>query len=64
MADTLHISDIELYNLLKVKVGEQEAEQLVKFVQTEVENSVEAEYEYFSKDISGLNNNLIKILKA
>lgn len=66
MANTLHISDIQLYNLLKIKLCEQEAEQLVKFVRTEVENSVDAKYEFLNKDMAAINYNLnidIKSLK-
>lgn len=38
MAQSLNISDIQLFNLLKVKFGEKEAEQFVSLIKTEVEN--------------------------
>lgn len=46
-----------------MKLGEQEAEQLVRFVKTEVENSVDSKYEYFHQDISTLNERLDKDFK-
>ena len=41
MSETLHISDIQLYNLLKTKLGDKEAEQLVRFVKEEIETASE-----------------------
>jgi hypothetical protein len=37
----IQIGSIELYDLLKVKLGEKEAKSLVTFVETEVENKIE-----------------------
>ena len=41
MAQSLNISDIQLFNLLKAKFGEKEAEQFVSLIKTEVENTFE-----------------------
>jgi hypothetical protein len=41
MPQTLNISDIQLFNLLKVKFGEKEAEQVVSLIKQEVENTFE-----------------------
>ncbi len=41
MAQTLNISDIQLFNLLKAKFGEKEAEQFVNLIKQEVEQSFE-----------------------
>jgi hypothetical protein len=41
MAQTLNISDIQLFNLLKAKFGEQEAEQFVSLIKTTVETTFE-----------------------
>jgi hypothetical protein len=60
MEHPLHISDIQLYNLLKKKLGEQEAEQLVNFVKSEVGNLSEKKYEFISKDIGALRDELYK----
>lgn len=60
MADTLHISDIQLFNLLKNKLGEKEAEQLVDFVKTQVkeEATIAKEHatEIIHKDIAALKD--------
>ena len=41
MSQTLNISDIQLFNLLKVKFGEKEAEQFVSLIKEKVEESFE-----------------------
>ena len=41
MAQSLNISDIQLFNLLKAKFGEKEAEQFVSLIKVEVEQSFE-----------------------
>ncbi len=40
MASSMRISEIELFNTLKKKLGEEEAEQLVNFVKASVNNEV------------------------
>jgi hypothetical protein len=41
MSQSLNISDIQLFNLLKGKFGEKEAEQFVSLIKKEVENTFE-----------------------
>jgi hypothetical protein len=60
MAQALHISDIQLFNVLKAKLGEKEAETLVNFVKAEAEVNAEKKYEYIHKDISTLKDELYK----
>jgi len=51
MAETLNISDIRLYNLLKNKFGEKEAEQFVALIKEEISGSLEAKKDFLaSKD--------------
>lgn len=45
MSQSLNISDIQLFNLLKVKFGEKEAEQFVSLIKNEVENCFESKKE-------------------
>lgn len=40
MAETLHITDIQLFNVLKKKLGEMEAETLVSYVRSSVEEEI------------------------
>ena len=40
MASALHLTDIQLYNALKQKLGEAEAEQLVSFVRASVKEEI------------------------
>ncbi len=58
MADIINISEIHLFNLLKTKLGENEAEQLVKFVKSEARAAAEKQFEYLSKDIKTLKDDL------
>ena len=41
MSQSLNISDIQLFNLLKVKFGEKEAEQFVSLIKDKVEETFE-----------------------
>ena|SRR6185312_5134944 len=41
MSQSLNISDIQLFNLLKVKFGEKEAEQFVSLIKEKVEENFE-----------------------
>ncbi len=41
MANTIKISEIQLFNSLKMKLGEKEAESLVSFIKEDVHNGVE-----------------------
>lgn len=58
MAETINISDLQLFNLLKPKLGEKEAEQLVSFVRSEAQTAAQKQYEYSSKDIKTLKDDL------
>ena len=50
------ISSIEMYNILKVKIGESEAKALTEYVETKVEKSLEKE-----KDILATKEDIYKI---
>ena len=41
------VTDIQLYNILKIKLGEKEAQSLVDFVHHEVESEVNAKKDIF-----------------
>ena len=56
MAETLNISDIRLYNLLKNKFGEKEAEQFVALIKEEINGSLEAK-----KDILASKDDINKL---
>ncbi len=56
MANSLNISDIRLYNLLKSKYGEKEAEEFVSLIKEEVNNSFEAK-----KDILATKEDIAKV---
>ncbi len=51
MSESLNISDIQLFNLLKPKLGEKEAEQFVLFVKEEDVKTVEEKQQIITKDI-------------
>ncbi len=51
---TLHITDVQLYNMLKNKLGEQEAEAVTNYVRQEVELANSRTQEFISKDINTL----------
>jgi hypothetical protein len=42
MSMALNISDIQLFNSIKKKLGEKEAEELIAFVKTEIEAEINA----------------------
>jgi len=58
MAQSLNISDIQLFNLLKPKLGEKEAEQFVLFVKEEVGKTVEDKQQIITKDINILRDEI------
>ena len=60
MAEALNISDIRLYNLVKAKFGEKEAEQFVALVKEEIMNSVETKQQIVTHDIANLRDELYK----
>ena len=53
---TMQVSDIQLYNILKVKMGESEAQTLVEYIDTKVEKEVEEKKDVLAtkQDISEL----------
>ncbi len=55
----LNISDIQLFTILKAKLGEKEAESLVSFVKAEAEKQIEEKYQYFSRDLESLKKELM-----
>jgi hypothetical protein len=58
MASTINISDIRLFNLMKNKFGEKEAEEFVSLVKEEIEETVAIKHESVSKDIASLREDL------
>ena len=56
MPEAINISDIQLFNLLKPKLGEKEAEQLVNFVKLEAQSTAKKQFEYVTKDIQSLRD--------
>lgn len=58
MAEILNISDIQLFNLLKTKLGEKEAEQFVSFVRDEVIKTVGEKQQIITKDIEILREEM------
>jgi len=58
MAEILNISDIQLFNLLKNKLGEKEAEQFVSFVRDEVIKTVGEKQQIITKDIDILREEM------
>lgn len=50
------ISSIEMYNILKVKLGEKEAKALTEYVESKVENSIKKE-----KDVLTTKEDLFKL---
>ncbi len=56
MAQTLNISDIQLFNLLKVKFGEKEAEQFVSLIKDKIDETFENK-----KDILATKNDIAAI---
>ena len=55
---TIEISDIQLFTLLKEKVGEREATTLIDYVKQETSSSVVKTKELLSKDISSLQTHM------
>ncbi len=55
---TIEISDIQLFTLLKEKVGEKEATTLIDYVRQETNSTVVKTKELLSKDISSLQTHI------
>lgn len=60
MASLLNITDIQLFNALKKKLGDQEAEQLVGFVKTQIHQEIQEQLPYIAtkEDISKLETKI------
>lgn len=58
MASAINISDIRLFNLMKNKFGEKEAEEFVSLVKEEIEETVSIKHESVSKEIASLREDL------
>ena len=56
------ISNIEKYNILKVKLGEKEAKALTEYVESKVENSIKKEKDVLATklDLSETKSEIIK----
>ena len=59
MSSTINITDIRLFNLVKTKFGEKEAEEFVALLKEEIEETVVAKHEFATKDIANLRNDLV-----
>lgn len=55
---TIEISDIQLFTLLKAKIGEKEATAIIEYVKQEVKASSERTSQYFTKDIAILQSHI------
>jgi hypothetical protein len=55
------VSDIQLFNALKKKLGEEEAEQLVNFVKTEIKEELQQKTEHLStkEDLAKMETKII-----
>lgn len=60
------VSEIDLYNILKKKLGEKEADTLVSFVKTEVKTKFEDQKDYFSskEDLANVKAELVEKITA
>ena len=55
---TIEISDIQLFTLLKAKIGEKEATAIIEYVKQEAKASSEKTSQYFTKDLDVLQIHL------
>ncbi|MFP5040271.1 hypothetical protein [Parasediminibacterium sp. JCM 36343] len=55
---TLNITDIELFALLKAKIGEKEATAVINYVKQETAAAASKTHEYFNKDIANLQSHV------
>lgn len=62
----MSVSEIKLYNLLKLKVGEDQAQSLVEFIQTSVKDEFDGKKELFAtkedltREISNLRTDWLR----
>ena len=50
-ASTINITDIRLFNLIKTKFGEKEAEEFVALVKDEIDEKVDVKHEFITKTL-------------
>ena len=55
---TIEISDIQLFTLLKAKIGEKEATAVIEYVKQEAEAASLKTSQYFAKDIAILQSHI------
>ena len=63
MSQALNISDIQLFNVLKTKFSEKEAEQVVSLIKKEIEETSENKQQILIKDIDVLREDVNKDFK-
>ena len=58
----MRVSEIDLYNMLKKKIGEEEADSLVSFIKTEVTSTFNDQKDYFAskEDVANAKADIIK----
>ena len=47
----MHVAEIELYEILKSKLGDKEAKTLVEYIETKVEKKFEEKHDILTKQI-------------
>jgi hypothetical protein len=60
----MSVSEIKLYNILRTKVGDEQAQSLVEFVQNSVKDEFDNRKEVFAtkEDLSNLRADLLKTI--
>ena len=60
----MSISEIQLFQALKIKLGEKEAEELVQFVKSEVKDQFDGKKDFFAskEDLANTKSDLIKTI--
>ena len=58
----MHVAEIELYEILKTKLGEKEAKTLVEYIETKVEKKVEDKRDILAtkEDLANVKSDIIK----
>ena len=58
----MHVAEIELYEILKEKVGEKEAKTLVEYIETKVEKKFEEKHDILATktDLANMKADIIK----
>ncbi|KAF0146388.1 MAG: hypothetical protein FD156_56 [Nitrospirae bacterium] len=58
----MHVTEIELYEILKEKVGEKEAKTLVEYIETKVEKKFEEKHDILATktDLANVKSDIIK----